>query len=78
MFDLNTAFVNPNDIDPYNPLSIEKNQRRYETIKRVMQTKAINKHLNFIDYMWNNPSEQFQIGPHTKILCEKLTMRLIG
>jgi len=72
MFDLNTAFVNPNDIDPYNPLSIEKNQRRYETIKRVMQTKAINKHLNFIDYMWNNPSEQFQIGPHTKILCEKI------
>jgi predicted phage terminase large subunit-like protein len=59
-------------IDPFNAAEIKYNQKRYEVLKSVIQTKAKNKHLNFIDYMWNNPSEPFMIGRHTRIICEKI------
>jgi predicted phage terminase large subunit-like protein len=64
--------VNLQDIDPFSTESIERNQRRYEVMKAYLVNQARKKHLNFIDYMWNNPSEQFQIGLHTKIICEKI------
>jgi predicted phage terminase large subunit-like protein len=64
--------VDMNSVDPFSAASIEYNQKRYEILKQVVQSKARNKHLNFIDYMWNNPSEPFMIGLHTRIICEKI------
>ena len=64
--------VNMNSPDPFSAASIEKNHRRYQVLKAVVQDKARRKHLNFIDYMWNNPSEPFQIGRHTRIICQKI------
>jgi predicted phage terminase large subunit-like protein len=51
---------------------VARNQKRYEILKTVVQDKARRKHLNFIDYMWNNPSEPFMIGYHTRVICNKI------
>jgi predicted phage terminase large subunit-like protein len=64
--------VNIKDPDPFNAAAVEYNQKRFEVLKTVVQDKARRKHLNFIDYMWNNPSEPFVIGRHTRIICEKI------
>jgi predicted phage terminase large subunit-like protein len=64
--------VNMKSLDPFNASSIAYNQKRFEVLKQVVQSKARNKHLNFIDYMWNNPSEPYAIGLHTRIVCEKI------
>jgi predicted phage terminase large subunit-like protein len=64
--------VNLRDADPFSISSVERNRKRFDVLKSVLQSKARNKHLNFIDYMWNNPSEVFQIGRHTRIICEKI------
>jgi len=69
---LNTMPVNMMQSDPFNIANVERNKRRYEILKKVVQSKAKNKHLNFIDYMWSNPSEPFMIGRHTRIICEKI------
>ena len=64
--------VNLEQPDPFSIANIERNQKRYEVLKAVVQDKARRKHLNFIDYMWSNPSEPFMIGKHTRIICEKI------
>jgi predicted phage terminase large subunit-like protein len=69
---MNSMPVNMREADPFNIENIEKNQKRYDVLKMVVTDLARKKHLNFIDYMWNNPSEKFQIGLHTKIICEKI------
>jgi len=69
---LDTGIVNMKGPDPFSPASIEKNQKRYEILKALVTDKARKKHLNFMDYMWNNPSEPFTIGKHTRIICEKI------
>jgi hypothetical protein len=69
---LSTMPVNLSEPDPFNIANVERNQKRFEVLKSVVQSKARNKHLNFIDYMWNNPSEKFQIGRHTRIICQKI------
>ena len=69
---LSTMPVNMRSVDPFNAVEIEYNKKRFEVLKSVVQSKARNKHLNFIDYMWNNPSEPFVIGKHTRIICEKI------
>lgn len=69
---LSGPIINPNSPDPYNAQEIERNILRYKTLKGVLQEKARYKHLNFIDYMWNNPSEPFTIGYHTRLICSKI------
>ena len=69
---LSTMPINLKSADPFNAKEIEYNKKRYEVLKQVVQSKARNKHLNFIDYMWNNPSEPFMIGKHTRIICQKI------
>jgi len=69
---MNTMPVDMKSADPFNAASVAYNQKRYEVLKQVVQSKARNKHLNFIDYLWNNPSEPFMIGRHTRIICEKI------
>ena len=64
--------VNMKQPDPFNANTIAYNQKRYDTLKEVIQRKARAKHLNFIHYMWNNPSEPFTIGLHTRIICQKI------
>jgi predicted phage terminase large subunit-like protein len=34
--------------------------------------KARKHHLDFIKYTWNNPSEEYIIGYHTKVICSKI------
>ena len=69
---LSTMPVNLKSADPFNAAEIEHNQKRFDVLKSVVQSKARAKHLNFIDYMWNNPSEPFMIGRHTRIICQKI------
>jgi predicted phage terminase large subunit-like protein len=64
--------INPHDSDPFSEESIKKNKMRYEVLKDIVYDKARKKHLNFIDFMWSNPSEKFTIGRHTRILCQKI------
>jgi predicted phage terminase large subunit-like protein len=67
-----TMPVNMSKADPFSAAEIEYNKKRYEVLKEVIKEKARRKHLNFIDYMWNNPSEPFVIGRHTRLICEKI------
>jgi len=67
-----STMANLKSADPFNIAELEKNQKRYDVLKQVIQSKARNKHLNFIDYMWNNPSDPFMIGKHTRIICQKI------
>ena len=69
---LSTKPINLKSADPFDIEEIEHNQKRFDVLKSVVQSKARTKHLNFIDYMWNNPSEPFMIGKHTRIICQKI------
>jgi predicted phage terminase large subunit-like protein len=58
--------------DPYAHDNFDKAQRRINIMRELLINRARNKHLNFIDFMWNNPSEPFTIGHHTRVICEQI------
>lgn len=64
--------VNPQSPDPFAARSVAMNYMRFEKLQQYMRHKAREKHLNFIEYMWNNPSEPFLIGRHTKMICDAI------
>jgi len=45
---------------------------KYELLTNLRKLKAKKKHLNFISYVWNNPSEEYKIGYHTRVICSKI------
>jgi predicted phage terminase large subunit-like protein len=58
--------------DPFNAESVKNREARYKMLKAYIQEQARRKHLNFIDYMWTNPSEPFTIGAHTRAICNEI------
>ena len=46
-----------------------KKSEKYEKLSKLRKLKAQKHHLNFIKYVWNNPSEEYVIGFHTKKIC---------
>lgn len=45
---------------------------KYELLQNLLKLKARKNHLNFIKYTWNNPSEEYVIGHHTRVICSKI------
>jgi len=46
--------------------------KKYELLLNLRKLKAKKHHLDFIKYTWNNPSEEYKIGYHTKVICAKI------
>ena len=49
-----------------------ENTSRLEKLKELRRLRAIEYHLDFVHYMWNNPSEEYMIGQHTKMICSQI------
>lgn len=46
--------------------------KKYEILTELRKLKAQKNHLEFIKYVWNNPSEDYIIGHHTNVICSKI------
>lgn len=49
-----------------------------EQIRDIYKTYARQKHLNFMKFCWQRPSEKFLVGLHTKKICEEIDQALIN
>lgn len=69
---MQTLPVNGKSPDPFNAANVESNRRRHDVLKAYVIARAREKHLNFVDYMWQNPSEPLIIGRHTRAICSQI------
>lgn len=51
---------------------ISEQPNKLESLAELRRLKAQKNHLNFIKYVWENPSEEYAIGMHTRIICNAI------
>jgi len=45
---------------------------RIEKLKKIKKLRAIDHHLDFINYTWQNKTDPFVVGRHTRVICDTI------
>jgi predicted phage terminase large subunit-like protein len=53
-------------------LSEDAYTKKIALLEEKKRLRAIDHHLDFINYVWQNPADPFVIGRHTRIICDAL------
>jgi len=52
-----------------NSRKLKDTTKKLELLTEVRRLKAQSMHLNFIKYVWNNQTEDYIVGYHTRVIC---------